>query len=126
MRLLSFLESVEAALRADGHDITPAQVSRQVDYGAGLARMELTDGLSLMVQNFHLADGQFCLKAWWQVGAQAPSEVRSFFDATGTDWKSAARQLAAIKPEATAAGGEDLGSNDEPLVGERSAYRSAV
>jgi len=119
MRLLSFLDSVETALRADGHDISPSQVSRQVDYGAGLARMELPDGLSLMVQNFHLADGQFCLKAWWQAGTAARADVRAFFDANGTDWKSAARQLAASKPEVAGA------DADGEMVAD-GGYRSAV
>ena len=103
MRLLSFLDSVETALRADGLELSPAQVSRQVDYGSGLARMELPGGLSLMVQNFHLADGKFCLKAWWVVPGQAVADVRAFFDANGTDWKSAARRMAALKPEYEAA-----------------------
>lgn len=123
MRLLSFLDSVETALRADGHDLSPAQVSRQVDYGSGLARMELPDGLSLMVQNFNMADGQFCLKAWWENADGTRAEVRAFFDANGTDWKSAARQMAANKPEgieAQAVGGDSDGVADD------GGYRSAV
>lgn len=124
MRLLSFLDSVETALRADGHDLSPAQVSRQVDYGAGLARMELPDGLSLMVQNFNMADGQFCLKAWWQSGEGTRAEVRAFFDANGTDWKSAARQMAAVKPEAIEAAAAQTADSADADAGEE--YRSAV
>jgi len=123
MRLLSFLDSVETALRADGHDLSPAQVSRQVDYGAGLARMELPDGLSLMVQNFNMADGQFCLKAWWENVDGVRAEVRAFFDANGTDWKSAARQMAANKPESIETRAAE---SDADAVADTGSYRSAV
>lgn len=123
MRLLSFLDSVETALRADGHDLSPAQVSRQVDYGAGLARMELPDGLSLMVQNFNMADGQFCLKAWWENVDGVRAEVRAFFDANGTDWKSAARQMAANKPESIETRAAE---SDADAVADTGGYRSAV
>src|SRR5690606_4132920 len=119
----SFLDSVETALRADGHDLSPAQVSRQVDYGAGLARMELPDGLSLMVQNFNMADGQFCLKAWWENVDGVRAEVRAFFDANGTDWKSAARQMAANKPESIETRAAE---SDADAVADTGSYRSAV
>ena len=118
MRLLSFLDSVETALRADGHDLSPAQVSRQVDYGAGLARMELPDGLSLMVQNFNMADGQFCLKAWWENVDGVRAEVRAFFDANGT-----ARQMAANKPESIETRAAE---SDADAVADTGSYRSAV
>jgi hypothetical protein len=98
MRLLSFLELVETALRADGVDLTPQQVSRHVNYEAGLARMQLPDGVSLVVQNFNLANGQLCLKGWWTDAQEQQTPVQAFFDTNTLDWKAAARQIAAAKP----------------------------
>lgn len=99
MRLLSFLDLVETALRADGLDLIPAQVTRQVNYEAGLARLELPGQISLVVQNFTLADGQLCLKAWWHDPVQGESAPLAFFDGAGNDWKTIARKVAAAKPE---------------------------
>ena len=117
MRLLSFLDLVETALRADGLDLTPAQVSRQVSYEAGLARMDLPGDISLFVQNYTLTDGQLCLKAWWRDAVRGDTPMRSFFDASGLDWKAVARQVAAAKPESVEA---DLETTDSDLL------RSAV
>jgi hypothetical protein len=99
MRLLSFLDLVETALRADGLDLVSSQVTRQVNYEATLARMDLPGDISLLVQNFTMADGQLCLKAWWQCALQGESAPMSFFDAPQLDWKSVARKIAAAKPE---------------------------
>jgi hypothetical protein len=99
MRLLSFLDLVETALRADGLDLLSSQVSRQVNYEAGLARMDLPGDVSLLVQNYNLPDGQLCLKVWWRDPVKGEWPSQSFFDANGHHWKSVARQVAAMKPE---------------------------
>ena len=116
MRLLSFLALVENALRADGLDLVSSQVSRQVNYEAGLARLNLPGDISLLVQNYNLPDGQLCLKAWWHDSVKGDSPTQSFFDANGHDWKSVARQVAATKPE--------LAELEEVEIG--SSLRSAV
>jgi hypothetical protein len=60
-RLLSFLNLVETTIQNEEPEVVAKQ--RTVNYHKGLACLTLSDGSSIHLQCFHLADGQICLKA---------------------------------------------------------------
>ena len=64
MRPLSFLSEVEDQIRRLNPGAISGPTSRAVDFRQGLARLELgTEGDTVLVQCFELADGRDCLKA---------------------------------------------------------------
>ncbi len=105
-RLLSFLADFERTLLADdpAPDEGTWQNSRTVNYHNGLARLQLAVQMpdkavkprgSVLLQSYNLADGTPCLKAHlhW-TGSETPT-LHAVFTKPGSDWKSAARKLAA-------------------------------
>lgn len=106
MRLLSFLTEIEHALIAD--DPSPLggawEANRSVNYHQGIARLSLAvraaDGAVLsqgavMIQQFQLADGSACVKAYLSWAGASDERVRSIYETPDTDWSTEARRTAA-------------------------------
>ena len=106
-RLLSFLTDIEHSLAAD--EPSPNEGSwinsRSISYHMGLARLTLGSTSSesgykpmgeVLLQSSNLADGSICFKATlrWQ-GATA-TVIESIYEKPNIEWRSCARQLAAI------------------------------
>ncbi|HOD46397.1 MAG: hypothetical protein KBG39_04350 [Opitutaceae bacterium] len=87
-RLLSFLNLVETTIQNEEPDVVCK--SRTVNYHKGVACLVLSDGNTIHLQCFHLADGKICLKAsvLWQIGG-VPGEY-SIYPTDNFDWLTAA------------------------------------
>ena len=87
-RLLSFLNLVETTIQNEEPDVVCK--SRTVNYHKGVACLVLSDGNTIHLQCFHLADGKICLEAsvLWQIGG-VPGEY-SIFPAGNFGWLTAA------------------------------------
>lgn len=92
-RLLSLLSLIEAALAGRGR---PPAVTRSADYRKGIARMTFADGSgSIVLQNFHLADGQLCMRVdLRRTGATEAAETAIYPQASAFDWAEAAARIA--------------------------------
>ena len=106
-RLLAFLSDIERSLAADEPSPNGGNWSnsRSISYHLGLARLTLASAAigeairpmgEFLVQSSHLADGSQCFKAImrWQ-GAEA-AVTECIVEKPNTEWRSSARQLAAI------------------------------
>jgi hypothetical protein len=130
-RLLTFLSDFERTLLTD--DPTPDngtwQNHRTVNYGSGLARIQLNvltvdktikPRGGVLLQGYALADGTPCLKAslsW--AGAESPS-VFAIFPKPGKDWKGEARRLAAEWMAGPPSADQAM-ENPEPVMAEAAA-----
>jgi hypothetical protein len=105
MRLLSFLNDIETALKQQAA-VNPGpawDVSRMVNYHQNLARMMLvpTGGASsssrsgsVLLQSFLLADGSLCVKASLNWDGSAAQPVISVYAKPQVDWPAEARRIA--------------------------------
>ena len=125
MRPLSFLSEVEDQIRRLNPGAISGATSRAVDFRQGLARLELgTEGDTVLVQCFELADGRDCLKAivHW-AGSNETREVSVYPNEVnrGTVWKQSAARLAEIWLDGAPDAGKVLTSaalaseEDEPM-----------
>ncbi len=88
-RLLSFLNLVETTIQNEEPEVVAKQ--RTVNYHKGLASLALSDGSSIHLQCFHLADGQICLKAtiFWRNGG-TPGQHSIYPTEENYNWLTAA------------------------------------
>lgn len=105
MRLLAFLTDIERAIRMEANADESAiwDSARIVNFKTGLARLTLTckeadSGMpqgTLLVQNFALGNGSFCIKAnlTWQ-GSPATTTL-AVYETPLLNWKLEASRIAA-------------------------------
>jgi hypothetical protein len=107
IRLLSFLNEIEAALvKQSAANMGPSwDASRMVSYHQSLARMVLTPpknaetsapGGTVFLQSFLLSDGSPCLKATVGWEGSAASSVVAVYAKPELDWKAEASRIASI------------------------------
>jgi len=130
-RLLTFLSDFERTLLTEdpNPDNGTWQNHRTVNYGSGLARIQLNvltvdktikPRGGVLLQGYALADGTPCLKAslsW--AGAESPS-VFAIFPKPGKDWKGEARRLAAEWMAGPPSADQAM-ENPEPIMAEAAA-----
>jgi len=94
-RLLSLLSFIQASLVEHGATVASQPVQRSVSYHKGLARLTFTDGGTIALQNFSLADGQICVKAalFW-AGREEPVIHAIYPHGDSHDWKASADSVA--------------------------------
>jgi hypothetical protein len=105
MRLLSFLNDIETALKQQAAaNPGPAwEVTRMVNYHQNLARMMLTPaggvennprGGAILLQSFLLADGSICVKASLAWEGSTTQPVLSVYAKPHVDWPAEATRIA--------------------------------
>ena len=97
MRLLSLLQLVEGCLVHLAPSMVTVPTRRQANYTAGRARLLCSDGSSLLLHAFPLADGQLCIKATgYDAKADPVIEHVIYASAPGFVWMRAAEELAEL------------------------------
>jgi hypothetical protein len=106
-RLLTFLSDIERSLAADEPSPNGGSWSnsRSISYHLGLARLSLAsrsaEGANtpmgeVLVHSSNLADGSTCFKATLRWAGADTTSIESIFEKPNTEWRSSARQVAAI------------------------------